>query len=130
LVFVAAPALLRRQPLSRRAHTAAHTLIDSAADLPLFRYWRDAPGGGELPFGRVLRYGSLAAILRLVLDGRGVAVLPRYFVAPALARGRLRRLFAGVEPLPDYFRLVYRVDDTRLPIYRALAALLVEAPLR
>ncbi len=129
LVFVGAPALLRRQPLSQRAHAAHHTLIDSAADLPLFRYWRDAPGGGELPFARVLRFGSLAAIHQLVLEGRGVAVLPRYFVAASLARRRLRRLFRRVRPLDDYFRLVYRTGDTRIATYRALAGLLLERPL-
>jgi LysR family glycine cleavage system transcriptional activator len=130
LVFVAAPALLRRQPFSTRAQAAHHTLIDAAADLPLFRYWRDAPGGGELPFARVQRLGnSLAAIHRLVLEGRGVAVLPRYFVAGSLAQGRLRRLFPRVRLLDDYFRLVYRVDDARLASYRALAALLLERPL-
>src|SRR5204863_237126 len=74
LVFVAAPALLRRQPLRQRAQAAGHTLFDTAPDLPLFRYWREAPGGGELSFARVLRVGSLAAIHRLVLEGRGVAV--------------------------------------------------------
>jgi DNA-binding transcriptional LysR family regulator len=129
LVFVAAPSLLRRVPLRQRAQAAAHTLFDTAADLPLFRYWRDAPGGGELPFARVLRVGSLAAIHRLVLEGRGVAVLPRYVVSASLQKRRLRPLFPRVRPLVDYFRLVYRVGDPRLDSYRALAAVLMERPL-
>ena len=129
VVFVASPALLRRKPFRQRAHAENHTLIDSAADLPLFRYWRDAPGGGELQFKRVMRFGSLAAIHRLVLDGRGVAVLPLYFVQASLAKGKLKRLFPRVRLLDDYFRLLYRVDDSRVAIYRSLAALLMERPL-
>jgi LysR family transcriptional regulator, glycine cleavage system transcriptional activator len=129
-VFVAAPELLRRTPFTRPEHATQHTLVDAGPDLPLFRSWRDAPGGGHLPFGRVLRYGSLAAILHLVLDGRGVAVLPRYFVAPLLAKRRVRHLFPRVHPLPDTFRLVYRTDDdARLSTYRTLADWFAKQPL-
>src|SRR5262245_27395576 len=46
-VFVGAQKLLRKKPLSRDDHAANHTLLDTSAELPLFRYWRDAPGGGE-----------------------------------------------------------------------------------
>ena len=129
-IFVASPELLRRTPFTRHEHAADHTLVDAGPDLPLFRSWRDAPGGGHLPFGRVLRYGSLAAILHLVLEGRGVAVLPRYFVAPLLARRRVRHLFPRVHPLPDTFRLVYRADDdARLSTYRTLAEWFAKQPL-
>ncbi len=128
--FVAAPSLLRRLPLTRREHAAHHTLIDVGPDLPLFRSWREAAGGEGLSFARVLRYGSLAAIHQRVLDGRGVAVLPRYFVERSLARGRLRVLFPSVRPLHDSFRLLYRVGDPRISVYRALAQLLAEQPLR
>ncbi len=129
-VFVASPALLERQPFTRPEQAARHTLIDASGELPLFRSWRDAPGGSHLPFGKVLRYGSLAAILHLVLEGRGVAVLPTYFAAAALARGRVRRLFPKVKALPDLFRLVYRTDDeARQGAYRTLAEHLSEAPL-
>jgi DNA-binding transcriptional LysR family regulator len=129
-VFLGAPSLLDRQPLTRPEHAAHHTLIDAGPELPLFRAWRDAPGGGPLPFGRVLRYGSLAAILHFVLEGRGVAVLPRYFAAPALRRRRVRALFPRVRPLIDTFRLVHRVDDdARLATYRALAGWLARRPL-
>jgi DNA-binding transcriptional LysR family regulator len=128
-VFVAAPVLLRRHPFTRPAHAAQHVLIDVSPDLPLFRYWRDAQGGCELPFGRVLRFSSLAAIHETVLAGNGVAVLPRYFVARSLARGRLRPLFARVRLLHDYFRLVHRSDDNRVDTYRAIAAQLIQRPL-
>jgi LysR family transcriptional regulator, glycine cleavage system transcriptional activator len=129
-VFVASTALLRRQPFTRTEHAAHHVLVDISPDLPLFQYWRHARGGGELPFARVQRFNSLAAIHQTVLAGRGVAVLPRYFVAHSLARGRLRRLFPRVRLLHDYFRLVYRRDDNRVSTFRALAATLAKQPLR
>jgi DNA-binding transcriptional LysR family regulator len=129
LVFVAAPALLRRQPFTRPDHARHHVLVDVSPDLPLFRYWRDAEGGGDLAFAGVLRFNSLAAIHDTVLAGRGVAVLPRYFVSRSLARGRLRRLFPRVALLHDHFRLVYRRDDDRADTYRALAAALKQQPL-
>jgi len=129
LVFVAAPALLRKAPLARPEHARRHTLVDVSVDLPLFRYWRDADGGGDLPFARVVRFNSLTAILATVLAGRGVAVLPRYVVAQALARGRLRRVFPRVALLHDFFRLVFRRTDDRASTYRALAALLKQQPL-
>jgi LysR family transcriptional regulator, glycine cleavage system transcriptional activator len=128
-VFVGAPALLRRRPLTRAAHAADHVLIDTGPDAPLFRCYRDAPGGGELAFARLLRLGSLAAIQQLVLEGEGVAVLPRYFAQPAIARRRLRVVFPRVRLLHDHFRLVYRVDDPNIDTYRALAAVLRTRPL-
>ena len=72
----------------------------------------------------------LAAVAREVLRGRGVAVLPRYFIERDLARGTL------VEPLPkarlssDYFRLVSRSDHVRADELAALAEALRQSPLR
>jgi LysR family glycine cleavage system transcriptional activator len=129
-VFVAAPRLLARRPFSRPEHASDHVLVDVSPELPLFRAFREAAGGGDLTFARVVRYNSLAAIHQTVLDGDGVAVLPRYFVAKTLARGRLRPLFAKVRLRPDFFRLVYRSDDARVDTYRALANELNRAPLR
>lgn len=128
--FVGATALLRERPFSRPAHASQHTLLDAAADLPLFRYWRDAPGGGDrLRFAAVRRVGTIAAIEALVRQGRGVAVLPRYLVAPALRRGALRRILPSVKPVSDAFRLVYREGDPREALFEALAAAMRLAPL-
>jgi DNA-binding transcriptional LysR family regulator len=55
---------------------------------------------------------------------------PRYFVASALARGRLHSVFPRVHLLHDYFRLVYRRDDHRIATFRALAARFVQQPLK
>jgi len=130
-VFVGAAALLRRSPLTAPAHAAAHALLDESADLPLYRYFRDARGGPDrLAFGRVVQLGGIEAIRRRVAEGAGVAVLPAYLVAPDLKRRALRRLFPGVELLHDHFRLVFRADDARRPMFERLAETMLEVPLR
>jgi DNA-binding transcriptional LysR family regulator len=130
-VLVGAPALLARRPLRTAAHAAAHTLVDENAAFPLFKYWRDAAGGGDrLRFGRSLFMGTISAIRATVLAGEGVGVLPLYLVAEDLEAGRLRRLFPSVKLLSDHFRLVFRSDDPRRNLYEAIAAYMQAVPLR
>ena len=130
-VFVGAPALLDRVPFRRVEDARHHTLLDTDADLPLFRYLREAPGFGEMPrFAAVWRLGAGAAMKQQALAGRGVAVLPRYLVEGELQRKQLRRILPRLEPLSDRFRLVFRVDDPRRALYEALSATLREAPLQ
>lgn len=130
-VFVGSAALLRRKPLATAAHAADHTLLDESADLPLYRYFRDAQGGPEpMTFRRVACLGGVEAIRRRVVEGAGVAVLPAYLVAPDLARRALRRVFSDVELQHDHFRLVFRGDDARRPIFQKLAEAMLETELR
>lgn len=131
-VFVASKALLAKTPLSRPEHAAAHTLVDVSAEMPLFRYWREASGatGASMRFAKVLRMGTIAAIEHLVLRGEGVAVLPEYLVRKKVESGALRVVFPKVKPEFDHFRLVFRADDPRRPDYEALARMLLESPLR
>lgn len=130
-VFVGARAMLAKNPLTRPEHAAQHTLLDASADLPLFRYWRDAPRGGDrLRFARVRRIGTIAAIEAMVLQGAGVAVLPRYLVERSLRRGALRVVLPSVRPLSDHFRLVFRVGDPRQALLESMAATMLRAPLR
>lgn len=129
-VFVASPKLLRRQRLRGAADARAHTLFDTTEELPLFRYWRDAPGGlDSMTFGRVVRLGTIAAIRHQVLGGKGVAVLPEYFVQADLRVGRLTGVFPKVTPLSDHFRLVFRVDDPRRSFFEKLAESMRAVPL-
>lgn len=130
-VFVAAPALLRSNPLRRAHDAAAHTLLDTTRELPLFRYWREGAAPDlELEFSRVLLLGTIAIIRSYVLSGRGVAVLPLYFVRADIARGRLEAVFPKVRLHSDAFRLVFRASDGRRTTFRALASLMRQAPLR
>jgi DNA-binding transcriptional LysR family regulator len=130
-VFVAAPRLLKRQPLAAHTDAVNHALLDIDAELPLFRYWRDAPGAAHpLQFGQVRRLGTIEAIRQLAVAGEGVAVLPRYLVERDLLQRRLVIVFGKVRPLSDHFRLLYRRDDPRQAIHQRVAKLMSETPLR
>lgn len=130
-VFVASAKRIRRYPLSRAEHAARHALIDIAPDLPLFRYFLDALRTREVwSFARVEYLGTIGAIRLRVLQGAGVAVLPRYFVAPDLRARRLVRLVPSVDLQRDAFRLVWRTGHPREPALRELAAELAALPLR
>jgi DNA-binding transcriptional LysR family regulator len=130
-VFVGAADLLSRVPFRRPEHAARHTLLDITPDLALFRYWKDAAQGSErMRFADAGYLGSIEAIRQRVLAGAGVAVLPEYHVRKDLARKKLRRILPAVEPLHDYFRLVFRADDPRRALFEAIAESLRHAPLR
>lgn len=130
-VFVGSTRLLRQTPLRRAEDAKHHTLLDERADLPLFRYWRDAPGGGDrLSFARIVRLGSIEAIRQRLLAGAGVGVIPRYLVKQDLAKRRLKQVFSSIEPQHDYFRLVFRADDPRRALFAPLADALLAFPLR
>ena len=130
-VFVASPQLLASKPLATPADARAHTLVDTTKELPLFRYWRDAPGGADsMEFGRLVTVGTIAAIEALVLAGEGVAVLPRYLVQPRLDAGLLAAVLGDVTCRNDWFRLIFRADDPRRGVYRALGETLLATPLR
>ncbi len=129
-VFVAAPALLRRQPFTRHVHAERHTLLDISSEQPLFRYWRDAVAGrGTVKFQRATWLGGIDAIRHRALEGAGVAVLPHYHVKQDLAERRLHKLFPSSSLVCDYFRLVFRADDPRRWAFDALAEAMLAAPL-
>jgi len=128
-VFVGAKKLLARTPLARDRDAPSHTLLDASADLPLFRYWRNA-AGDRLRFARGSWLGGIAAIRRQALDGEGVAVLPLYFVRDDLAAKRLVRIMPSVVPQHDHFRLVFRASDPRRAVFDSIAEDLRRAPLR
>lgn len=130
-VLCGATKLLDALPLARPEQAGKHVLIDLAADLPLFRYWRDAPGGGDrLRFARVVCMGTTDAIRQRVVAGAGVAVLPEYLVRRDLAAKRLRTIFPKIQPAHDFFRLVFRGDDPRRPVFESLARSMAAEPLR
>jgi len=130
-VFVGAQSVLGKRPLARPEDAARHVLIDVSGDLPLFRYFLDVRPARELwSFLRVQHLGGIGAIRARVLEGAGVAVLPRYFVAQDLASKRLRQLFPGTKLPSDWFRLIFRAGQPRERELRELAADLAQIPLR
>lgn len=130
-VLVTAPALRDSQRLEGPNDVRNVTLLDSAPDLPLFRYYLDALTQPEVwTFQRHEILGTIAAVRERILAGRGIGVLPRYFVAEDLEQGRLVQLVPDVEPRIDTFRLVWRAGDPREGEFQALADELRTTPLR
>ncbi len=130
-VFVGETELLKKNPFKSAEQSSNHTIVDTTEAMPLFRYWRNAPGGVDsMQFKEVLRMGTIAAILQLVLRGDGVAVLPLYYVEDELKQGRLKKIMPSVKPLSDYFRLIFRGDDPRRSIYESIAKSMLEHPLQ
>lgn len=128
--LVAAPRLLKRQPLRTAEEASSHTLIDADDNVPLFRYFRDAKQAPALKFARLLRFGTIDAIRARTLAGAGIAVLPEYLVRADLKAKRLARLFPKVQLGSDYFRLVFRKDDSRRAALESLARSMSRVPLR
>jgi DNA-binding transcriptional LysR family regulator len=80
-------------------------------------------------FSRVVAMGTGAAVRSLVLAGEGVAVLPEYMVQSDLAAKRLLRLLPRQPIHEDWFRLYFRDDDPRRPLYESIAQVLRTRPL-
>lgn len=130
-VFAGSPDLLAEAPLDTPDDAHRHTLVDTNDELPLFRYWRDAPGGTDsMEFAGLIKMGTIAAIESLLLAGDGVGVLPRYLIQPRLDAGELVEIMPRVEPRHDWFRLIVRSDDPRRSVFRSLAQTLLDHPLK
>jgi LysR family glycine cleavage system transcriptional activator len=116
----------------RAAHEAqGFTLIDATPDLPLFSYLLDAlPEGPPWRFRDHRYVGGISTIRHQVLAGRGVAVLPRYFIHDDLLAGHLVELLPKRPPRSDWFRLIWRADHPRADELVRLAASLRAWPLR
>ncbi|KIG19619.1 Transcriptional regulator, LysR family protein [Enhygromyxa salina] len=129
-VFVAAASLVEHTPFRRRRDANRHRLLDVDAELPLYRYLRDAPGlRGAMRFESHRYLGVGEAIRRRVIAGEGVAVLPEYMVRADLANGSLVQLLRSVELLRDHFRLVFRSADLRRERFFEFAEALRRWPL-
>lgn len=128
-VLVGSPKLLKAQPLKSAEDCRRHTLLDIDLTLPLFGYLRDAEGGADVTFSRAIALGTGAAVRTLVLAGEGIAVLPEYMVKGDLAARRLIRVLPRQPIHQDWFRLYFRDDDPRRPLFETIAATLRERPL-
>lgn len=128
-VFVAASKLW--PPARRRARppTEQWCLLDTAPSLPLFRYLAETTGTAPWSFASMRYFGSIAPIKDWVLAGRGVAVLPHYYVTRELVQRRLIALTPPAKLGHDYFRLVWKTGHPRAHELRELAAELRALPL-
>jgi DNA-binding transcriptional LysR family regulator len=130
-VFVGSSTLLRKTPLRRADHARHHVVMDTAADLPLFRYFLDAsPASESWAFQRVELLGTIGAVRQRVLEGVGVAVLPRYLVQADLRARRLHVILGGRTLQTDHFRLVWKRGHALEEAMNQLATQLAALPLR
>jgi LysR family glycine cleavage system transcriptional activator len=125
--FVASAALSKQRPFRSVEDAAVHTLLDVDDSLPLARYLLSAEPG--LEFARVRACGAGAAMVKRVLAGSGVAVLPTYMIRRELETKRLVRLLPKMKLLSDSFRLLHRRGHRFTPALRELAQFLRARPL-
>ena len=129
-VFVGSTSLVRKRSFSQRAHAAKHVLVDLSRELPLFQNLLDAIGD-SVPWGFAeLEYvATMEAVRDRLLEGAGVAVLPRRLVARDLRARRLKQLMRNVQLRQEVLVLLWRSDHARDIEIRRLAADLARAPL-
>ena len=129
--FVGARERLVGEPLRGAADAPRHTLLDTMPDLPLFRYFRDARPAQEMWAFQALEFlGTIAAIRHRVLEGAGVAVLPRSLIEGDLHRDALVELLPETRMAEDRFRLLWLQGNPQSEPLRVLAGELLEVPLR
>lgn len=130
-VLVGSKVLLQRRSIRKPQDVTELSLLDLAPDLPLFRYFLD-PVGGSAPwrFRRIEHLGTIGAVRLRMLQGAGIGVLPRYFVARELREGTLVRILPRVALRMDHFRLVWRRDHAKAQEIQRLGADLKRIPLR
>ncbi|MDQ0386689.1 DNA-binding transcriptional LysR family regulator [Streptomyces sp. DSM 42143] len=119
-VLVAAPQWAERAGPDQLRHTAAPDLehvpvVEVHESLPFVaRYWASVFDARPAAPGTVVA-PDLRAVLACTVAGAGLAVLPRYLCAEALARGEVVALHdPAVPPLRTYF-LVVRTGTLAMP---------------
>jgi DNA-binding transcriptional LysR family regulator len=98
--FLASPALGLGPGRIHRDVLARHTLITFARRTRPFAALAAAMTAPHLPPPRIHACAALAPVVRLALDGVGIAAIPPVIAAEEIARGRLRVLDSEVS-LPD-----------------------------
>lgn len=130
-VMVSAPSLTRHRPFAAPEDAAAHTLLDTLPELPLFRHFSETRSAREVwAFRGVQHLGAIAAVRARALEGAGIAVLPLHFVRQDLQKRRLVPLMSKSKLTSDWLRLVWRSGHPREAELRQLAIELAELPLR
>jgi DNA-binding transcriptional LysR family regulator len=129
-VFVGSTSLVRKRSFSQRAHAAKHVLVDLSEDLPLFQNLLDAIGD-SIPwsFARIECFATIEAVRDRLIEGAGVAVLPRRIVARDLQARRLKQLMRNIQLRQEVLTLLWRSDHAWDIEIRRLAADLARSPL-
>tara|TARA_R110002049_G_scaffold117332_2_gene270453 strand:+ start:28345 stop:29265 length:921 start_codon:yes stop_codon:yes gene_type:complete len=110
-VWVAAPELARQiGPMPVDAALAAQPVLGHARHTQAHLDLLDHFDGTKAPKARLVPSSSLSAAMNMVLDGMGIAVMPRVMVASALADGSLVTLDAAWHPRPLHVVARYHAE--------------------
>lgn len=120
-VPVCAPSLVRRGRIKSPSDLARHTLLHAEAASEAWRMWLVAAGatGVDPDSGQTL--SDTTAAIQAAIDGIGVAISDRKFIARELKQRRLVTPFAIDMPSGGAFYFVYpegRADDRRIATFR------------
>jgi len=120
-VPVCAPALVRQGRLKTPSDLARHTLLHHDAAPDAWRMWLLAAGatGVDPDSGQML--SDMSATVQAAMDGIGIAISDRKFIARELKQRRLVAPFAIDMPSGGAFYFVYpegRADDRRIATFR------------
>lgn len=107
MTAVAAPALLKRQPLTGPGDLAQLPLLHIETRPTAWQDWFAAHRAptSALPTGTI--HDQFATIIQAALHGLGVALLPDYLIEQELAAGRLRPAWGGPTEMPGAYYLVW-----------------------
>ncbi len=130
-VFVGQTAEFQDDPSINPRRARNFVLLEISPDLPLLEYFlRSQRTGQPWRFRRMEYLGTTSAIRLRTLEGAGIAVLPRYFVAEDLQRGDLLELNHSGRMYTDAFRLIWRANHPHRADLTELASELRKIPLR
>ena len=120
-VFIGKSEVLAQHPAPDESSLRAHRLIDVGPELHLLHYLRQTETSIDpQAFGAFRWMGTISAIRSAVLAGEGLAVLPQYLVQADLDAGLVQHVWPNHSLMSDWFRLLFRVDDPRVSLFRAL----------
>lgn len=120
--LIAAPCLLERLPLSRKAALARHAFITTATRPGDWEAWLAAAGLDDMRPTRFLRFDHFHVSLQAIIDGLGVGIGTLPTLARDVAEGRLVQPFPEVQvPGASYVALVPRDTDKSRPLHDFMA---------
>lgn len=120
-VPVCAPSLIRRGRIKVPDDLARHTLLHSESTSDAWRMWLLAAGATKVDptSGQIL--SDMTAVMQAAIDGIGIAISDRKFIARELKERRLATPFPIDQPSGGAFYFVYpdsRADDRRISTFR------------
>ena len=121
-VPIAAPALLRGEPLLAPRAVAELTLLHHEEAPAAWRQWAAHHGVSELLTLPGPRFAQYSALIQAVLSGLGIGLVPRLLVQDELAAGSLCIPCGDAMTFDQGHYLCYRPDRHDVPVFHAFRA--------